>query len=482
MQLPFEVSDLFSTLTGGRAGALGGGLWAVREDRLSASASMVRQHRADGPDGISAFAAGRRGTLLRPRESFATRVGAVAVIPVLGPLVQRMSRMYWSYDEIIRDLGLAVADPDIETILLDIDSPGGMVSGCDECAAQIRVANGIKPVISHIGGLGASAAYWLATAAGEVTAGRTANIGSVGALISYLDIEGIFTGLGAKKVEVIAEQSPAKRLDPDSEEGRAELQAIVDGAAELFIDGLTAQRGVSRETVMDRYGQGRVFKADEALTRGMIDRISSFENILADLAGRPDDDDNAVTAAAPEPGETSMTTTKTDKGQAAKPATAETPLSIEMLKADHPEIAEALIAEGRAAGAEAERTRILGIEANALPGHETLVAEMKADGNVSPADAAERILRAEKESRARKLQSLKDADKEVPDIAPAASASGSDTSPEPSANVPQTEEGWRREYEGSAQLRAEFKTVEQYLAVKKAEAAGTVRYFGRKSA
>ena len=64
----------------------------------------------------------------------------------------------------------------------------------------------------------------------------------------------------------------------------------------------------------------------------------------------------------------------------------------ESILATHPEIAEAF----RAEGATAERERIAGIEAQAMPGHETLIAALKADGKSTAADAAMQILAAEK--------------------------------------------------------------------------------------
>ena len=64
----------------------------------------------------------------------------------------------------------------------------------------------------------------------------------------------------------------------------------------------------------------------------------------------------------------------------------------ESILATHLEIAEAF----RAEGATAERERIAGIEAQAMPGHETLIAALKADGKSTAADAAMQILAAEK--------------------------------------------------------------------------------------
>ncbi len=200
-----------------------------------------------------------------------------------------MARYNWrffSYDEIARDLDWLVQNPDITAIILDVNSPGGMVSGVEAAEQAIKKAASAKPLVAMIDGIGASAAYWLASAAPEIVITPTSLTGSVGALISYIELEGILTRLGARKVEVLAEQSPNKRLDPDSEQGRAELQAIVDDAGEMFLQTLATNREASRESILDNYGQGLVFPAAQALKRGMVDRVESLEELVAQMAAR----------------------------------------------------------------------------------------------------------------------------------------------------------------------------------------------------
>ena len=86
-------------------------------------------------------------------------------------------------------------------------------------------------------------------------------------------------------------------------------------------------------------------------------------------------------------------------------------ITVEMIRAEHPDVADALRAE--------ERDRILGIEQAALPGHEAMVAEMKADGRTTPGEAALRINAAERAARATAVQQII---AQAPQPAPAASA------------------------------------------------------------
>ncbi len=326
-----------------------------------------------------------------------------------------------------------------------------MVANIDAAANEIRRVRGTKPVVAHVGGLCASACYWLAASAESVVTDKTGLIGSVGALIRYVEMEGIMTRLGANVVEVIAEQSPNKRLSRDSEEGLAELQAIVNDGAEMFISGLVANRGVTRETIIESYGQGLVFAAGEALRRGLVDRISSLEDVLADLAGRQETLTLAASATA---------TVFNDE--------VNTMLTLDKLKADHPDLAAALRAEGATEAAAAERARITGIEEQAagLAGnHSALVAALKADGKTTPAEAAVQLLAAEKKANATRVEGLQQLDAAAAGVTSTLSAAAGGAS-----TFPPTEDGWKAEWEATPKLQDEYPTAASYVAIKKRDA------------
>lgn len=149
--------------------------------------------------------------------------------------------------------------------------------------------------------------------------------------------------------------------------------------------------------------------------------------------------------------------------------------TIAALTAAFPELAAQL----RTEGATAERTRILGIEANAIPGHEALVASLKADASVSPDMAAGRILGAERKLREGAALAIADVETGNKGIRPAPTG-------QPNAGgkkVPTTPDELRAEFAGSAELQAEFAgDVESYVGFKTAEAAGKVHRLAAKTA
>jgi len=199
------------------------------------------------------------------------KVGATALISLRGPLVNRagaFERMMGavSTQDLITQVSAADADPGVSLIVLRVDSPGGMVDGLSAAADAIRSAS--TPTEAHVEGVCASAAYWLSAAADKITAEPTARIGSIGAIsvVRQRDSEGAFTFTSA--------QSPLKNARLDTSAGRQVYQDVVNDLADVFISSIMADRGVSRETVLNNYGQGAIMVASRAHEAGLIDKIT----------------------------------------------------------------------------------------------------------------------------------------------------------------------------------------------------------------
>ena len=385
--------------------------------------------------------------------TFASLVGEVAVIPVWGAILNKRSAFFSSYDEIEADLALAVADSRVKRIVLDIDSPGGMVEGCADCAELIAGVSSIKPVSAQVRGSACSAAYWLAAAASPIAATQGSIVGSVGAVIHYVDLEPLLEKMGARVVEVVARQSPAKRLDPDGDEGRVELQAIVDDAGERFVNALAVYRDTTPAAVLETFGQGRVFPAAAALTRRMIDRVGGFDLAAAPATAPAEDDvDDVMPAAATTPNATTEIPVATDTTTRAFTEAELADRLAEAVTAATPDITADAIAS--------ERARCEAILA-AAGGRADLAANAIAAG-LSREQALEAFLSAEREGRGQRLAAIAaaDAQAEVTPVFPSSDAA-------PAAA--ETPEGWGAEYDASAALKAEFSSRGHYVAFRKAE-------------
>jgi ClpP class serine protease len=210
--------------------------------------------------------------------------GSTAVIPICGPIFRYAD---WfinlcggtTVETVALDLATALDDPAIKSIVLNIDSGGGEATGISELAEMIRAASDRKPVIAYVGGMACSAAYWLASAAGEVVIGDTAILGSIGVVWAYPTKKD-----DPRSVEFVSSQSPHKRPDPKTETGKGKIQSVVDHLADVFVRSVAEYREVSPETVLADFGAGGLIVGEKAVTGGLADRIGSFEEVLAELA------------------------------------------------------------------------------------------------------------------------------------------------------------------------------------------------------
>lgn len=208
--------------------------------------------------------------------------GGVATIPISGVLLKTVPGWvrYFEieatgYDEIRQMVALAVSDPRVERIELRIDSPGGQVAGGMEAADAIRAASQAKPVTAVVEDLVASAAYWLATSARSISAGRNAEVGSIGVYMVYRDWSKMFEDAGVRTIVIRSGEHKGMGVPgaPISENQIAAEQEVVDQIAEHFIQQVSTGRRMTAEQVRP-LATGRVWLAPAALALGLIDGLT----------------------------------------------------------------------------------------------------------------------------------------------------------------------------------------------------------------
>ncbi len=215
--------------------------------------------------------------------------GKVAVLPILGPVDQRLSSELMKsggtpLDAVSRSLDVLLNDPNIGAIILQIDSPGGSVSGVEELATKIYDARARKPIYAIADSLAASAAYWIGSAAGMFIATPGGDVGSIGVLTMHVDESAAIEAAGVKVTFISAGEFKTEfaSTGPLSDNAKEWMQYRVDQIYTKFVSTVAKHRTTSVEDVRTNYGKGRVFGADDALKHGMIDRVMS----MGDLIGR----------------------------------------------------------------------------------------------------------------------------------------------------------------------------------------------------
>lgn len=267
--------------------------WAILPAKM-AEILGVLAYRAAGhtftPDEIRARLNASDGEF----EPLMASRGAVAVIPIRGVIAHRMSSMEESSggastEGIAKMLRAAMSDASIGTIVLDVDSPGGTVTGVAELAAELYDMRGKgKRIIAQVNGLAASAAYWLASQADEVVSLPSGMAGSIGVFMAHEDLSKALQqqGINVTLISAGKYKTEGNPFEPLSDEAKAVKQASVDAAYAQFVKDVARGRGVAASEVRGGYGEGRTLSAKDAKAAGLIDRIGTMEDTIGRLVGR----------------------------------------------------------------------------------------------------------------------------------------------------------------------------------------------------
>ena len=258
--------------------------WAITAEGLELVLSVAARENNVSIEALEAYRSKHVPTAERLHER-----GAVAIIEARGPLFRRANLFTsisgaTSYDVMARDLRAALDNPAYRSIIINFDTPGGEVTGVDELAKAIRVGKAVKPIVAYVGGSAASAGYWLASQASEIVIAETAFLGSIGVRAAFQDTSKKDEEAGRR--EFISSQSPGKRTDLSSDEGKARIQNTIDALADVFIATVAKGRGVKPDDVIAKFGGGDVLIGSAAVAAGMADRIGTYEAVIAELAGR----------------------------------------------------------------------------------------------------------------------------------------------------------------------------------------------------
>ena len=213
----------------------------------------------------------------------------VAVIPVQGVLTNDGPAYYGSnYQTIANAAEKAAADPDVQRIILSVDSPGGEVTGLPETASLLASIAKQKPISAIVEGTAASAAYWLASQASDITLTPSGEVGSVGVRMMHVDMSKMLENDGIKVTELYSgehktEWSPYKPL---SNGAQADMQGRLDASHQEFLGAVKSGRGgrASASIAKARFGEGRIFSASDALAHGLVDRVRSSRDAYRAIA------------------------------------------------------------------------------------------------------------------------------------------------------------------------------------------------------
>lgn len=249
---------------------------AIRPEKLEQIIEFIRL-KADGVD-IPYEAA---------ESPKSQRSAGVAILPLFGIIAQRVNMIMsfsggTSTEKFTNDFRSLIEDPDVGAIVINVDSPGGGVFGTPELAQEIFEARGKKPVVAVANSVAASAAYWIASAAGELAVTPGGEIGSIGVYAVHRDFSEAEARDGIKSTFIKAGRlkTAGNELEPLSEEARNYLQSNVDRYYDMFTGAVARHRGVKIDDVKGGFGEGGMVGAKEAVKAGMADRVATLDETI----------------------------------------------------------------------------------------------------------------------------------------------------------------------------------------------------------
>ncbi len=212
--------------------------------------------------------------------------GNVALIEITGVIqTQGEAELFdllgvTTSDYVVDTLKKLKEDNDIKGVIISINSPGGSGVASEEIAHAIRELD--KPTVSYIREMGASGAYWVASATDHIFASRLSVVGSIGVTGSYLEFSGLLDRYNVTYQRFVAGEKKdfGSVYRPPTEEERRAYQAMLDENHEIFISEVAEGRKMNASKVR-ALADGSIYTGGQAVELGLVDKIGSYEDAKA---------------------------------------------------------------------------------------------------------------------------------------------------------------------------------------------------------
>ena len=210
--------------------------------------------------------------------------GNVALIPIEGVITGSKDSEFIfeniaSSQEIVEFIEKADKNPNIKAIILEINSPGGSAVASEEIANAVKKTN--KTTVAWIREVGASGAYWVASAADYVVANRVSITGSIGVIASYLEFPGLLESYNVTYRRLVSGKfkdigSPFKEI---TEEEKAIFQQSLDAIRDYFVSEVAKNRNMNKKDI-DKIANGLFYLGAQAKELGLADELGGIDEVV----------------------------------------------------------------------------------------------------------------------------------------------------------------------------------------------------------
>jgi len=209
-----------------------------------------------------------------PKGDIFSKKEGVGIIELKGLIV--------TSEQVLKNLTSFRNNPNVKSIILRIESPGGSVGASQEIFEDVKRTNKVKPVVASMGSMGASGGYYAALGAEKIIANPGTMTGSIGVIVKFPNLEGLFEKIGYKSVVVKsgAMKDVGASNRPLSSEERALIQGLIDNVFNQFVKAVAENRVMPEKTVKE-LADGRIFTGEQAFEAGLIDGLGNFTDAVA---------------------------------------------------------------------------------------------------------------------------------------------------------------------------------------------------------
>ena len=178
-------------------------------------------------------------------------------------------------------------DSSIKAIILHVNSPGGGVAASEEIYREVKRVREEKKkqVVVSIETVGASGAYYIASASNKIYADRGSIVGSIGVIAEWVNYGDLLRWAKLKSIVLKTGEfkdtgNPTRDLTPAEQ---AYMQSLIDNMFGQFVHAVADGRGMKFEDVKS-IANGKVWTGEQALSMKLIDNVGDFEAAVKDTA------------------------------------------------------------------------------------------------------------------------------------------------------------------------------------------------------
>ena len=178
---------------------------------------------------------------------------------------------------------------DIVAVVMRVDSPGGGVAAAQEIYEEIKKLSEEKIVVTSMGGVAASAGYYISLGTNYIMANPGTTTGSIGVILQGLNFSAALDSLGIKGMVIKSGKfkdtgNPFREM---TDEERTYLQDYINNIFQQFVNVGVLERKLSKDKVLE-IADGRILSGEQALKLKLIDELGNMEDAIdkaAEMAG-----------------------------------------------------------------------------------------------------------------------------------------------------------------------------------------------------